>query len=201
VAFVYILKSGDEDLFKIGRTRRDVEARIRQLSTGNPHPLTVFDVIETDYDSDCETFLHGRLRAKRLAGDAREFFAISADELGEAISDAREFMEEFAPRQREAERLAKEESDGRVLQPGDAEWDTYRRLVEVRVAETALKLDRVRLETELKLAIGTAAGLERIATWRTQSTRTLDEARLKIAEPTLYESFLRESRSRVFRLR
>src|SRR5262245_57583150 len=102
MAFVYILRSGDDELFKIGRTRRAVQARIKQLSTGNPYELTVFDVIETEYDGDCETYLHGRLRTKRLTGDAREFFAISPDELAEAIRDAREFLEEFVPRQREA---------------------------------------------------------------------------------------------------
>ena len=40
MAFVYILRSGSENLFKIGRTDGDVDARIRQLATGNPYKLT-----------------------------------------------------------------------------------------------------------------------------------------------------------------
>src|SRR5438552_846267 len=75
MAFVYILRSGGENLFKIGRTDGDVDARIRQLATGNPHPLTKFDVIQTEHDSLCETYLHRMLRSRKsLASDAREFF-------------------------------------------------------------------------------------------------------------------------------
>lgn len=65
MAFVYILRSGNEDLFKIGRTRGELAARIKNLSTGNPHALTLFDSIETDDDAACETYLHGRLQSRR----------------------------------------------------------------------------------------------------------------------------------------
>src|SRR6516162_7492981 len=50
---------------EIGRTIRDVDARIYQLSTGNPQPLTKYAVIETDYDTVCEKYLHRRLCTKR----------------------------------------------------------------------------------------------------------------------------------------
>jgi len=112
MAFVYILRSGDEDLFKIGRTSGDVEARRKHLSTGNPHPLTVFDAIETDDVAACESFLHGRLQSKRCAGDAREFFALAAADLQDAIREARDYLTDDLPRQKEAERLAKQDSDG-----------------------------------------------------------------------------------------
>jgi hypothetical protein len=82
MAYVYILRSGGENLFKIGRTDGDVEARIRQLATGNPYRLTKFDVIDTEHDSLCETYLHRMLRSKRsLASGAREFFEITPEEL------------------------------------------------------------------------------------------------------------------------
>src|SRR5712691_1199534 len=72
MAYVYILRSGDENLFKIGRTDGDVEARIRQLATGNPYRLTKFDVIDTEHDSLCETYLHRMLRSKRSLPAERE---------------------------------------------------------------------------------------------------------------------------------
>ena len=56
MAYVYVLRSGTENIFKIGRTTRDVDARIYQLSTGNPQPLTKYAVIETDYDTVCEKY-------------------------------------------------------------------------------------------------------------------------------------------------
>ena len=39
MAYVYIFRSGSENLFKIGRTDGDVEARIRQLATGKSLPV------------------------------------------------------------------------------------------------------------------------------------------------------------------
>ncbi len=45
---VYILRSGDSDMLKIGRTRGEVRERIKQLCTGNPHPLSIFREIDTN---------------------------------------------------------------------------------------------------------------------------------------------------------
>src|SRR5437868_10106143 len=115
MGYVYILRSGNEDLFKIGRTEGEVDFRVKQLSTGNPHALTRFDVIETDHDSLCETYLHRMLRSKRsVASDAREFFAITSEELVAVIREAREFLDEFVAKQKEADRFSEEESDGRT---------------------------------------------------------------------------------------
>jgi hypothetical protein len=201
MAFVYVLRSGDEELFKIGRTRGDLEARIRQLATGNPHRLTLFDHIETEYEAVCETYLHRRLRSKRSGeGDAREFFALSAVDLRDALRDAREFLAEFVPKQREAERLAKEETNGILLKPGHREWELYRRLLEVRESEYSLSLDRALLENQLKLVIGKADGLEQVATWKSHAVKKFDEAAFKLAEPELFEAFVRASLQRKFRL-
>lgn len=201
MAFVYALRSADEDLFKIGRTRGDLEARIKQLSTGNPHPLTRFDVIETEHDALCETCLHRKLRTKRCVdGEAREFFAVQPAELEDAIRDAREFLDEFVPKQREADRLAKEESDGHILKPGQEEWEAYRRVLQIREQEDDLSLDRALVETRLKLAMGRAAGLDRVATWKSHTVKKFDEAAFRLAEPDRFQDFVRESRIRKFRL-
>ncbi len=199
-SFVYVLRSGGGDRFKVGRTRGSVEARRKQLATGNPEPLTVFDAIETEEDALCETYLHHKLREKRVAGGGHEFFELDADELANAIRDAREFLEEYVPRKREAERLATEESEERLLSPGGTEWELYRQLLETRAAEDYLAFERERVEVELKLAIGTAAGLEHIAAWKTQTRHATDCEALRLQEPEIYERFLRETRSRVFRV-
>jgi hypothetical protein len=201
MAFVYILRSGSEDLFKIGRTRGDLEARIKQLSTGNPYPLTVFDVIETDDDAPCETYLHGSLRSRRCTeSGAREFFSLTTTELEEAIRDARRYLEEDLPKQKEADRLAEEESDGRILRPGDEEWETYRGLLQACQDEHHICTHRARLENELKLTIGKADGLDGVATWKSHLVTRFDATAFKRAEPDLYQTFLRESRARQFHL-
>ena len=165
MACVYILKSGSENLFKIGRTDGDVDARIRQLATGNPHRLTTFDVIETEHDSLCETYLHRILRSRKsLASDAREFFAITPEELTPVICDAREFLAEFVAKQEEADRLSEEETDGVLLKPGDPEWSIYSSLLAAREEEDTYRYQRQLLENNLKIAIGRSDGLDGIAT-------------------------------------
>jgi Meiotically Up-regulated Gene 113 (MUG113) protein len=201
MAFVYVLRSGEEQLFKIGRTRGDLQARIRQLATGNPHRLTLFDHIETEYEAVCETYLHRRLRSKRSGeGDAREFFALTPTDVADALRDARDFLAEFVPKQQEAERLAREESDGVLLKPSQKEWELYRRLLEIRENEYSLNLDRALVENQLKLVIGKADGLEQIATWKSHEVKRFDEAGFKLAEPKLFEAFVRASFQRKFRI-
>jgi hypothetical protein len=201
MAYVYILRSGDENLFKIGRTDGDVEARIRQLATGNPYRLTKFDVIATEHDSLCETYLHRMLRSKRsLASGAREFFEIAPEQLKSVIGEAREFLAEFITNQAEADRLAEEETDGVLLKPGDREWSIYSRLLVAREEEDTYRYQRQLLENKLKIVIGRADGLDGIATWRTQAVERLDQAALKAGEPDIFRMYVKTARTRIFRL-
>jgi hypothetical protein len=201
MAYVYILRSGNENLFKIGRTDGDVEARIRQLATGNPHRLTKFDVIDTEHDSLCETYLHRMLRSKRsLTSGAREFFVIAPEELTSVIREAREFLAEFIANQMEADRLAEEETDGVLLKPGDTEWSIYTRLLLAREEEDSYRYQRQLLENKLKIVIGRAEGVDGIATWRTQAVERLDQAALKATEPEIFRMYAKTSRIRVLRL-
>jgi hypothetical protein len=183
VAYVYVLRSGNDDVFKIGRTRGDVDARVRSLATGNPQPLTRFDVNETEHDSLCETYLHNQLRSRRRGG---EFFAIDAAELEAVIAEAREFIADYVPKHEEAERLASEKSDERVLEPSEAERELHPQLLEVREALDGLELERARLETALKLAIGTGDGLDGIASWKSHCVQRFGTAAFQVAEPLLH---------------
>jgi Meiotically up-regulated gene 113 len=201
MAYVYVLRSGKEDLFKVGRTRSDVNLRIRQLATGNPRPLGVVDLIETEHDCLCETYLHRRLRPKRIVdGSAREYFAATSSEIEAAIRDAREFLSEFAQRQEEVERLGKEESDGRLLTPSSEEWSMYRELLDVRADQDSCEVQRRLLENKLKLAIGRADGLAGIASWRTEDREKFDVGGFKVMHPEMFGSFVSIARTRVFRL-
>jgi hypothetical protein len=201
MAFVYILRNGSDDLFKIGRTSGDVQYRIHQLCTGNPHGLTPFDVIEPEHDSWCEGCLHRLLRSKRsTSGSAREFFAVSPDELRMTIADVRRMLTEFIAERQKAESLAELPSDGRMLAPTEQMWADYRDLLEVRVEEDKYHDRREMLENRLKLAIGCADGLEGIATWKSQVSDRFDLAAFRSDHPALFEQYVRPSPSRVFRL-
>lgn len=200
MGYVYIYRSGAGNVFKIGRAT-DLAKRVKALATGNPEPLTPFAVIEADHPSKVETYLHHRLRSKKSSGsEANEFFEVDPDELAEVILDARQYAEEVLPKIAEADRLSQEECDDRILQPGDAEWAMYNELVRVREEYETLEFDKDRLEAELKLAIGTAGGMERVASWRMVTSRRFDSERFSAQHPELYEAFFRESRARRFNL-
>jgi len=198
VAVVYILRNGDEDLFKVGWAM-SLEERLRDHHTSNPR-LAPFRVIEAESKAAataCEAYLKGILQSKRYPG-SEEFFAMPAVEVEGAVEDARRYLAVDVPSQREAERLAGEESDGRVLVPGDAEWEAWRQLLSAREAWCRADADKTRLESKLKLVMGTAAELKGVATWRTHATTRLEEAALKAAEPEVWRTFRRESRVRRF---
>jgi hypothetical protein len=106
------------------------------------------------------------------------------------MREARRFLDEDLPGLKEAERLSKEETDGRVLIPGDAEWATYWRLLTARAAEQQGKHAKIRTENELKRKIGTSNGMSGIATWETVSKRTLNEAASSVPNPASTRSSL-----------
>ncbi len=201
MGYVYILQSGDDKLFKIGRTEHDIELRIKQLSTGNPQPLTRFDVIETDYASKCETFLHNRLQAKRSRrSEANEFFELEPDELAQHIRDARDYVENDLPKLAQVELLAEAECEDRWVSPCDADTAIFQRLLEVRAAHETLAHEKERLETELKLIIGTAEGLEGLASWKAVEGHRFDGEAFKTDQPELYEQYSKPTRVRQLRL-
>jgi hypothetical protein len=200
-AYVYVLRSGTENIFKIGRTRGDVDARIRQLSTGNPYPFTKFEVIETEHDTLCESYLHRLLSTKRInSGSAHEFFAITPTELIPILDEVRTYLDEQIPVVLEANKIAAEDSDGSVKTPGNEAQSIYQELLELGEQTARLNARREYLEGRLKVMMGKAAVLEGIASWQTQINTRLDQSALKQEEPETFDRYLKESKSRPFRL-
>jgi hypothetical protein len=200
MGYVYIYRSGDGNIFKIGKAK-DVAKRIKTHATGNPEPLTEFDVIESEHYMQCETYLHHRLRTKRSTrSDATEWFEVDPDELRALIADARHYADHVLPLMAEAERLSEEQCDGRMLQPSAEVFDTYRALLKVREDYDTLGFQKDYLEARVKRVIGTATGIERVANWNTVVAHRLDGERLRAELPDVYTAFLSEGRSRRFML-
>jgi hypothetical protein len=200
VGYVYVYRSGDRDVFKIGKAT-DVARRIKTHATGNPEPLTEFAVIETEHYSQCETYLHHRLRSRRYtAGDGTEWYEVDPDELGATIDDARHYAEEILPLIAQAERLSEVDCDGTILEPTGEVMEMYRRLVQVRERHDTLGFEKDHLEARLKVFISRASGITRVADWRTTVMHRFDTERFKSEHPDIYDTFLSESRSRRFNL-
>jgi hypothetical protein len=131
---------------------------------------------------------------------ARKFFDIHPDALAAIIDGA------SVPRRvhRQAARSRAAPAAGqrrRILLPGDADLERYRALVEVRDALDGLELKRRELEAWFKITIGTAAGLEGIASWRTQSFSRLNQDSFRTMQPDIYRLFLVEEPRGHFHLR
>jgi hypothetical protein len=200
MGYVYIYRSGDRNVFKIGKAS-DLEKRLKAHATGNPEPLTRFDVIETDHPSQVETYMHHRLRSRRYTrGDGTEWFEVEPDELEAVIADARQYDEEVLPAIARAEELSVLECDGTVLTPTDGVMDTYRELVKVREEYETLGYRKAHLETQLKLVIGTASGIDRVANWLMVAHPSFDSITLRAELPDIYKRYARETRSRTFTL-
>jgi hypothetical protein len=199
MAKVYFFRSAEEDRFKIGLTRGDVEKRRKSLSTGNPNPLVEFARVETENASATETFAHRWIESRKCVGDAREFYALTESEAEAHVQRTTDFAKRDLPRRQSVAQLAKEESDGRQLAPGEREWDLYHQLLRVREEQYRLSIVEQRIEDDLKLAMGTAAEITGIATWRTESRMTFVTKEFRVKHDDLYREFLRESRSRKFK--
>jgi len=70
----YVIKSGNSDYYKIGKTSRTVPSRLKELQTGNPHPLKVVKVLS----GDLEGYYHDKFSHKRVSG---EWFKLSRRDL------------------------------------------------------------------------------------------------------------------------
>lgn len=196
---VYAFRHGQGNHFKIGRTA-NVQKRLKQLQTGSPQPLTVFDVIDaTIPDSkECEEFLHRQLAHKCLIG---ENFELTPAEVRAAMDEARKFLDELPQRRAEQARLqqlSSMESSDEML-PATAELlDQRRRLLEIRTAKAQrmaevaeLGLEEAHLENAIKLAIGQAMGIEGVALWQSmEGRRRFNPERLKADDPELYETYV-----------
>ncbi|MGD1901707.1 MAG: GIY-YIG nuclease family protein [Geitlerinemataceae cyanobacterium] len=203
MAFVYIFQSGDGNFFKIGMTRKDPEKRRKELSTGNPHPISVFDLIETDEANAVENYLHKKFDLYRIrGGDATEYFEIEPDRLKSGLEEARAFLDEYINLKRDSEELAaSEETTGEEIDPDPEAEQLYGQILEVRRNIAKLELEQEMLERRLKLKIGKMDGIQGVATWKTQSRENLNRKALKEAYPDVYKEFAYSKTSRAFRLK
>jgi Meiotically up-regulated gene 113 len=200
MATVYFLRSGNEDLFKIGITRGDVEARRKNLSTGNPHGLVEFARVETPNASATETFAHRWIETRRCSGDAREFFALTAEEAAEHVRLTEDFATNTLPRREKVAELAELQSDERALVPGEEAAATYQELVEVREQIYRLSIREEQLKDRLRLFMGDAGEIAGLVTWKTEVKNVFMTRAFKSEHDVLYRQFLRQCKSRKFNI-
>lgn len=200
MAYVYILKNGDSNYYKIGRTKGDIEKRRKSLSTGNPQPLSLFDFIETEHDVIVEKFLHIKFFDKlSKEGDSTEFYKIDPVELKNGLQEAKNFLAEYIPHNQAAEKLKVVESNGCSISPDDEILKIYHKLCRIKGIINNLQFEKEILENQLKSKIGNNDGIDGIATWKTQTQFRLDQKTFKEKHPDIYQAFAVESKTRIFK--
>lgn len=203
---VYILRNGN-DLFKIGRTKKPLDQTLEQLARESRSPLIRFAEVQTRDDIACETFLHQRLRSKRIIKeDGAEFYKVNPSELAQALHEAEEFVEEFLNAKQQAEEFSTLEHApmGQLIAPSSTDIEIYSKLLKVREAQDSLKVRRQFFESKLKVSIGYFSGIEELATWKGHWQKNLDLRALRKEEPDLYDGlfdrFGSETYKRTFRI-
>jgi hypothetical protein len=187
---VYVLREGVSNVFKVGRTKGEVDGVVKRLRTGNSQPLNIFAVIETNKESACEAYFHRRLVSRRVVqGGGWEFFEMESEQ------DMRRTIEEFEDSARELEDIRHEVAQFRGLQCNDDLVDStpedralLAKLLSIKEEQAYLQLEQERLESKLKLRIGAAAGIRGVATWKSEPR--FDEQSFKERDPEAYYQVL-----------
>lgn len=81
--YVYILRSGNTNNFKIG-VSKNIENRIKQLQTGNPYKITVYHYFEAptrENAFNCEHWLHKFFDGHKTELMRGEWYRITLKEL------------------------------------------------------------------------------------------------------------------------
>lgn len=91
---IYLLKSdnGDEPLYKIGITNKNINERISQLQTGNGNPIHLVKFFESEFNRKIETALHYRYGHKRKSS---EWFNLTSEEVDNFLTDCQVLHDNF----------------------------------------------------------------------------------------------------------
>ena len=80
MAFVYLLGTSRQDnVYKIGMTRGDIEKRIKQLQTGNDEEIYMLNSFKTKYPFFIERSLHLKFCPKNKRN---EWFELEIEDVG-----------------------------------------------------------------------------------------------------------------------
>lgn len=76
--FVYLISDEENNKYKIGVTKNDVNKRLKKLQTGNSSLLSIKKVHATDYMYRMETLLHNYFSKQRILN---EWFELSNEDI------------------------------------------------------------------------------------------------------------------------
>ncbi|WP_067665957.1 GIY-YIG nuclease family protein [Nocardia miyunensis] len=195
VGYIYAFRLGALEKFKIGQTTMTPEKRRSSLQTSCDQPLKLFDAIETDEHKALELHIKDVWGHRRSTEGGTEIYHLTETEAAQLFSDCRTWVTEDLPKQRRTEELEAIEPDPTELPSDEQTRELRSQWIKLHDEEIRAKQEfdravaaRARVETELKLTIGTAAGIEGVATWETDvKSRRISPDLVQAREPELFE--------------
>jgi hypothetical protein len=195
MGYVYGFRHGSKDLFKIGLTTMTPDKRRPSLQTGCSDTLVLFDAIETDEYKTLEKYIKDVWAEHRSTEGGKENYHLTEAEATQLFARCRIWVAEELPKLRQLEQLEDIEPEPTVLPRDDAAERLRDQWIKLRAEEQRHKrayeqavAERVQVENELKLAIGTHAGIDGVATWETVvKSRRISAERVQAGEPELFD--------------
>lgn len=89
---VYLIRNSDENQYKIGYTRREVEQRVKEFKTGNCNDLQIISVYESEWGTKIEASLHRKFKWKKIDG---EWFYLEKEEVKNFINECQSLHDNF----------------------------------------------------------------------------------------------------------
>ena len=201
---IYLMRSGDSDKYKIGRTTQSVSKRRKTLKTGNPDPIRVIRVWEeVPSHVQFEGILHAVFCANRdHQSDATEFFEFQ--DVDRAIDRIEHELVKHVERTTLTASLSREQESDSLVEADEALRRLVQRRREARAQAKLLEQECHDLDALIKKHIGGNAGIgapgrERaLVTWQDVRTRRFDVKAFREAHAELYDSFVRDEACRRF---
>lgn len=81
--YIYLLCDNKNDSFKIGKTKKSIEKRIKELQTGNSNELFIVNYHETNYPSLVENMLHKHFSEKQILN---EWYQLSDEDVAKFLN-------------------------------------------------------------------------------------------------------------------
>lgn len=205
---VYLMRSGDSDHYKIGRTAGAAKDRKRTLATGNPASLAIVKTWELpERHAQFERYLHLLFADRRVVGeDATEFFtfpqggAAVAARIDAALADFRKRDE------REREAAALEQTDDGVCSITSELGELIAERRRLRTQQQLLELRCADVDARIKLLVGGHAGAARPGkapevTWQRYTANRFSLADFRAEHPELFARYVKPTSSRRFVVR
>ena len=155
--------------------------------------------IETEEPADCESFLLHYFES-RCVDREKKTFRFGADEVANVVKVAEGFSRRFLPLQNAVEQLKHQASNNRFLPAEQRQRDLCHQIHILREEEFRVSKRRELLENELKVAIGTAAGIQGLATWRSHEQDSFNRERFKAEHPDMFRAYVQPKIVRLLKL-